>query len=223
MNSDDPASLELISLMNMTSEVSFMSSFDSEYGAFSYGYDRVAGQVSVDSPRGLEAWAEIFGDEESSASGLPNSCSHAQECTLPNSPDTSLPSFLSSQPSIPPLATQISRKSGNGLKAKREKARAETLLRMLGVENIVPPNSGAAAASTTARVPNVVPPPRSRSRERKIRNRASVQRCRAKKMERFEDMENERKMLREENRALEGALERIAQVEAMHLYMKTSS
>lgn len=212
--SEDPATMEMISLMNMTSEVSFMSGLvDDDRDASFHGDGFKIEGAPIESPRGLGAWADIFADEETT-SNLPPLLPDQQEWQLPL-PSTTNSTFdaspIAQYEILEPTQNSIQKKGGGGLRAKREKARAETLLRMLGVDMdpvalpnvcVAPPPKVADAASR----------PPVRSRDRKIRNRASVQRCRAKKLERYETMEKERRVLRKENEVLAAALDALSEI-----------
>lgn len=216
MGSDDPAAMDMLALMNVTSDVTLLSSFAEDDRDKSFDGNDINKRMepSVESPRGLAAWANVFEDEGTSKE-LSLLLPEPQEWT----------STISSHPGSPLLApphsqsveldqttASPSQKKGGGiLRAKRDKARAETLPRMLGVdlEPVVLPTS---CAATVPKVAARAPSPRSRSTDRKIRNRASVQRCRAKKLARFETMEKERQTLRKENEALSAALDAVSEI-----------
>jgi bZIP transcription factor len=198
-NPGNSATRAVVSLMQMTSEVSFETGFSADHDDLSRSSEKRHAYLTLDSPRGLGAWADLFA-EGVSAHELPSSWSRPQDCTLSTNANAVLPSLMfAAYPPIVAPPEPAPKKSAIGLRAKRDKARAEALLRMLGFDNVCPEASNAAPARSSQKVPGHL-------RERKIRNRASVQRCRAKKQERCENLEKERQALRNENEALAAAL-----------------
>lgn len=184
---------------------------------------------SVDTPRGLPTWALTFEEQLAStaaASSVPNEMPVAgkydSSTTLTSASSAAISSFQPEPVSLqiqPPIA-----KTGSAsLKSKCEKARIDNMLRTIGwkevEKDIQTDSSESVPLNPIACVPqeNGVPLTaqeirQARARERKIRNRASVQRCRERKLKYYEDLEKEKVALDVENNCMAKAL---ASVEAL--------
>lgn len=190
----------------------------------------------MESPRGISDWAAVFEEDKESPPGIadmnlssgnsndivegmrPGSCilppSRASEIAHISVSENGLQKYCPAT-SVNPKATHVDAEYGYSMqqvarRGKCKKARMNALFRGLSPVQSMESNGLFLQAGSYPFPTTVEEVERSRSRERKIRNRASVQRCRAKKMYYYERLEAERKALRHENAAIEHVLSEIA-------------
>lgn len=197
---------------------------------FAFGTKKPADE----SPRGLSDWAAVFDEEDSQSAatsmrisplpshtetveGSPGLESCIENCILPQSCATifadlnvskDIGGWKSNATEEASLRLEWTNSVSKAQIARREKCKRARLGAFArGRQSSTCENSadfGEATTSPSFKTAEEVE--RSRSRERKIRNRASVQRCRAKKMYYYERLEAERKILRCENETITQAL-----------------
>lgn len=185
---------------------------------------------STDTPRGLPTWAFTFEEQLAStaaASSVPNVMPIAGKYdTSPTLTSASSVAISSFQPEPIPLQIQppIAKTGSASLKSKCEKARIDSMLRTIGWEEEVEKDIQTDSTESVPLNPfeyvpqeNGVPLTaqeirQARAHERKIRNRASVQRCRERKLKHYADLEKENVALDVENDCMAKAL---AYVEAI--------
>lgn len=176
-------------------------------------YNTVKCNQIFETPRGLAAWASDFEEEVAAKQILPVASSLSSHIALTKDASfrTQSPGTCATDASADPekksvgiVRPIISKPGSTKLRSKCDKARVDTILRLLGWENQAPATvmSPLSPLQQNGSIMSAHEIGLSRSRERKIKNRASVQRCRERKMQYYEDLEDERKTLRVENEKL---------------------